>query len=362
MTSRWPSLLVFLVVACAAGADEAGLPTWGAELELEVGGAEEGPLSFSDIRSFAVDSAGTIYVLEAKEHEVRVFDAAGAFQRRIGRRGAGPGEFEQANGIALTPDGQVWVYSPATRRLVQFEAGGGFVKMHSPPVNSWGWTWTGGIDRDLRLFDVQFVQWDTSSVQRLVVTDLRAESTDTVALPDCPTTSLGYYAFPRGSMGIPFGSGQLQVVDPRGRIWCVDTRELRIHEYGVGEVVPARTLVAAVQGEPVTAFERDTAIAGIERFKERAGDANLDYSLIPQTKAIVEGITMDDAGQVWVRARTAAGFQLVVFGTDGAPTAVVPLPKAPLRWAPLVVQGDRVYFVATDADGVPSIVRYRVVR
>lgn len=349
------------LAACAGAGAESRLAEWQVEHELTIGGADEGPFSFSDIRSFAVGDDGSVYLLEAQEQEVRVFSPAGEFVRMIGRRGQGPGEFERANGVTLTADGHVWVYAPGTRRLAQFTTGGEFVRSYIPPVNSWGWVWTGGIHSDWRLYDHQTFRADTGSVSAIVATDLRTERSDTLPVPSCPATSPGYYSFPRGATPIPFGTGRLQALDAeRGLVWCVDTREIRLHEYSIGATEPTRTLVAEVAAEPVTAAERDSAIAGVEKFKEQVGDAPTDYNLIPAVKAIVEGIFMDDDGRVWVRARTAEGFRLVGFDVEGRPIAAILLPEAPLRWAPVVVRGDRVWYVTTDEDGVPSVVRYRV--
>jgi hypothetical protein len=362
VTSRWPSLWVFLVVACAAGADDAGLPTWAAELELVVGGAEEGPTSFSDIRAIDVDASGTMYVLEAKEQELRVFGPDGTFLRQVGRKGSGPGEFEQANGVALAPGGEIWVYSPAARRLEVFDTSGAVRASHHVPATSWGWLWTGGVDSAGRLYDSHGVRLGEAYVSYIIRTTLASGARDTLPWPDCPASSPGFFAFPRGSMTIPFAHAQLRVMDARGHVWCGDTGELALHQYRLGEAEPVRTLALPLMPALVSAAERDSAIAGVERFKERAGDATLDYSLIPAHKPIVDGVVMDDEGRVWVRTRTVEGIGLVVFDAAGTPLARVPLPVEPKAYAPFLVRGDRIYFVATDADDVPSVVRYRVVR
>jgi hypothetical protein len=350
-----------ILAGCAGAGAESRLAEWQVAHELTIGGADEGPFSFSDIRSFAVADDGTVYLLEARESEVRVFSPGGEFVRTIGRQGQGPGEFERANGVALTPDGHLWVYAPGTRRLAQFTTEGEFVRSYLPPINSWGWIWTGGMHADWRLHDLQSISVDTGRVQVVVATDLRTERADTLPVPACPATSPGYFSFPRGSMGIPFGTGRYVALDAAGsRVWCVDTREIRVHEYSIGATEPTRTLVAEVAAEPVTAAERDSAIAAVEKFKEQVGEAATDYSLIPPVKAIVEGISIDDEGRVWVRARTAEGFRLIGFDGEGQPIAAIALPEEPLRWAPVIVRGGRLWYVTTDEDGVPALVRYRV--
>jgi hypothetical protein len=48
---------------------------------------------FSQPSDIAVDDKGRVYVSDTKENNVKVFDAAGAFLKTIGRAGQGPGEF-----------------------------------------------------------------------------------------------------------------------------------------------------------------------------------------------------------------------------------------------------------------------------
>src|SRR5262245_37994451 len=71
--------------------------------DLSIGGAEEGPSSFADIRWFVVDARHRLYVLDAQSQDVRVFDSSGTYLLTLGHKGAGPGEFTMANGLALGP-------------------------------------------------------------------------------------------------------------------------------------------------------------------------------------------------------------------------------------------------------------------
>jgi len=41
------------------------------------------------------DEAGKVYVLDRKAGQIKVFDPQGNFLRAIGRRGQGPGEFQE---------------------------------------------------------------------------------------------------------------------------------------------------------------------------------------------------------------------------------------------------------------------------
>lgn len=54
---------------------------------------------FDQIRSVAQLSDGRILVLDGGSSEIRIFDDAGRFQQRVGRAGAGPGEFRRPRRI-----------------------------------------------------------------------------------------------------------------------------------------------------------------------------------------------------------------------------------------------------------------------
>jgi hypothetical protein len=64
-----------------------------------IGSVDSGPASFGDIRGYAVNDRGWVFVLDYSTQDVRVFDSPGAFLKTVGRMGSGPGEFRNANGI-----------------------------------------------------------------------------------------------------------------------------------------------------------------------------------------------------------------------------------------------------------------------
>lgn len=84
---------------------------WGTEAALvpEVTiGRLDGPEEylFGSIRSIAVADDGAIHVLDLQAQHVRVFDSLGVYVETLGRRGEGPGEFSEAEAIAVLPDGR----------------------------------------------------------------------------------------------------------------------------------------------------------------------------------------------------------------------------------------------------------------
>lgn len=86
-------------------------------------GARESPLDevFGEVRGASVDRAGTVYVLDSRASEVRVFDRAGRYVGKIGGPGREPGQFVGAQSLAVDVRGSVYV-GDLTRRVQVFEA------------------------------------------------------------------------------------------------------------------------------------------------------------------------------------------------------------------------------------------------
>ena len=88
------------------------------EEELTIKGGQ-GEQMFMNLASIALDREGLIYLLDARAGNIKVFDNSGQFQRVIGQRGQGPGEFGGPERLAITPQNEIMVSDPA-RRLLHF--------------------------------------------------------------------------------------------------------------------------------------------------------------------------------------------------------------------------------------------------
>lgn len=96
---------------------------WSFEEVLRLGGADTGPESFHQIR-VAADALGRIYVLDAGNHRVLVFDSTGSHLQTLGREGTGPGELENPGSLAVTPNGVVGVQDWGRGVVVRWDPGG----------------------------------------------------------------------------------------------------------------------------------------------------------------------------------------------------------------------------------------------
>ena len=80
----------------------------GAEL-AHWGSNGAGPGQFNMAQGVAVDASGRVYVTDTYNHRVQVFDNDGAFLLQWGGYGYGPGQFYRPMGIGVAADGRIYV-------------------------------------------------------------------------------------------------------------------------------------------------------------------------------------------------------------------------------------------------------------
>jgi hypothetical protein len=99
------------------------IPVW--SIGGGVGGSD---YDLNEIRGSVRLSDGRIVVADNLAGELRFFDSTGNFLQRGGRKGKGPGEFEQMMGVWALPGDTLAIYDIATRRISLFNPGGTFVR------------------------------------------------------------------------------------------------------------------------------------------------------------------------------------------------------------------------------------------
>jgi len=93
--------VTFGLLAAGAGS----VPAQRLELVREIGSVDGNPdYTFFRIGDVQVDGRGQVWVLDAGDKVLRVFDARGRFRLRIGREGSGPGEFMFPTQLQLGPE------------------------------------------------------------------------------------------------------------------------------------------------------------------------------------------------------------------------------------------------------------------
>jgi hypothetical protein len=95
--------------------------------DLEIGLLEgDENYIFGLVADVKIDSFGNVYVLDVKMNKIVKYDRDGKFILRFGKKGEGPGEFENPRTIALNSPGKVYVLD--FRKVIVFDKSGGFIK------------------------------------------------------------------------------------------------------------------------------------------------------------------------------------------------------------------------------------------
>ncbi len=122
-TLCWIALACLLAALPAAAQEVATLPAEDRPLDFRFEEmyrlgtlAGEAWEQFGDVGDIGFDGAGNLYVLDRQVEHIVVAGPTGEFVRELGRKGEGPGEFEEVHGLAVKRDGGAIVTD--SRRLV----------------------------------------------------------------------------------------------------------------------------------------------------------------------------------------------------------------------------------------------------
>lgn len=89
-----------------------------------------GPAFLGGIRGVAVDSAGTVYVLDNENHRLVAFNPDGTVRWSSGRQGQGPGEFQNPSGL-LVDSNRLYVENQYGQQVDVWTTEGTFVDRHT---------------------------------------------------------------------------------------------------------------------------------------------------------------------------------------------------------------------------------------
>ncbi len=97
------------------------------EAELVIGDEDKEEEIFSQISDIKEDKNGNIYIVDRKNHEIKVFSYEGRYIRTIGNKGEGPGEFNEPENIGFIDD-KILVSDTQNQRFQIFDFNGNFIE------------------------------------------------------------------------------------------------------------------------------------------------------------------------------------------------------------------------------------------
>jgi len=298
--------------------------------ELKVGaedGAEEE--TFGSVEMIFGTASGGMLIYDGQAQAALMFDSAGAFVRRVGAKGGGPGEHGHLNGMAQHTSGD-WIFWDAEGgRLNRYSAVGEFEETIRLPITGWffqdglrvtldgsihAWamlergTTSGGVEKS------GYIRLDSAGtiLDTLVLPSfgadppaLRAESADGSA-------STAY--------GLPWGGGSVTSMTPSGGL--------------VSSVGLTYALILQPRGERAVRVDRSytpVPVSAVERAERREQITQVMRRLnpawswtgpeIPSEKPAVRDFEVGDDGRIWVRVYTP--------GEPIPPEDLAPVPPGP---------------------------------
>ncbi|HUG26807.1 MAG TPA: 6-bladed beta-propeller [Gemmatimonadales bacterium] len=339
---------------------------------------------FTQVSEFDVDPEGRFWVYDSPSSSIFLFSPNGVLLRRIGRQGAGPGEFNQNNGMVVLPDG----------RLAQLDARNGrisFLAQDGSFEHSWvvptGFNTSNGLvtDRSGQLYLRRPVTppREGEILGRMGLVRLREEGAfgDSLAAIDLPVQRETYVARREGSTsstGSRYAPNYFWTWHPEGYFVAAHG--------GRGEVVlerPNRPIVIRreMPAVPVSGEERDQEQASIT-WNMRQTEPGWAWRgpELPTTKAPILGLFAARDGRIWVRV--AAPSELIpdaelpvtrdtlrpvvrfrtpvlyeVYDPNGSFVGRVEFPS---RATLMEADGDVVWALDRNEDDLPAVTRFRV--
>jgi sugar lactone lactonase YvrE len=343
--------------------------------------------SLGELSGIAIDRAGNVYVSDFSATKLWVFDEAGRSRPGIGRKGQGPGEFQAPTGVALGPDGRLYVRDAVrVNRFVRDDATGRLTRYDTafagPKMADWRSKRATRFDSAGRLYYPGFnsiIRTQRTGYYRLyTLAGVLTDSIEVPAFPDAPRStafvrlSANGGRMLRGLNHVPFAPLPTWDVTSRGTLLTGDGKSYAIRETDkTGREV--RVYRRTVAPDRISARERqDSAAALRSRLDSVSATVPLDK---------VEGMPSDvragrlpvvyppymaayggQDGRVWVRRWPPGGADQTIFDVfdpDGRLRAVVVLPNAIAADATPVLSLDGVAAIGIDRDtGANTIIRF----
>jgi len=277
--------------------------------------------------------------------------------RVVGRRGAGPGEFNSVGQLGWLGD-TVWVSDGRLPRVTFFSDTGRLIHVATAmPTVSW-------IPRpDGRLVGIGWMPLGAPALPPWIVTSQRAGELRRDTLKAFRNPAVEHFALPPANAmnPQPFAFRAIATSTPDGSRFCNaspdgdDTRIECIDDRG-------RTLLETtlkLSPRPLTDAVYDSMIAVFGRGQGRTKEMVRDLIKRPRNLPPVMNVMLDNSGEIWLRRSHSyeAGSRWTRVRSNGSIRDDVDIPQ---RYRVMRPDGDAIWTAAADSDGVETLYRCRI--
>ena len=265
---------------------------------------------FQAPRGMAFTADGSVYVADSRNNRIQRFNAAGDFEIAWGSFGnlqvgeAPGGTFYEPWGIAIAPDGSVFVADTWNHRIQKFTADGQFIQI---------WGYFGQGEAPDAFWGPRDLAFD--SLGRLYVTDTGNKRVVVFNQDGTFVTQFGTPGFDPGQFDEQVGIA----ISAQDEIFITDTWNQRVQVFTIDPVTLQGTLVrswevsawygTSLENKPYIAVNQDGHVFFTDpegyRVLEFTGEGQFvrgwgDYSPSSDGFGLPSGIEVDAEGRVWV--------------------------------------------------------------
>ncbi len=270
-------------------------------------------------KGVAVGPDGALYVADTFNHRVQVFDSSGALLRQWGSEGAGVAQFSEPWGIGVAPNGDVYVADTWNHRIQVFSAEGAFKR-------AWGGPGVGQTESVLGSGDLLYgpraIAFDSAG--NVYVSDTGNKRVIKYDANGNMITAVG---------GLGDGDGQMQepvglATDAQDHLYVADTWNMRIQVFDADLNYLRQWRVMAWEGTSVVnkpylavdasgnVFVSDPEQARIIKFNNQGELLKVwgQYGTDVSAMNLPTGLAVDANGQLWVA--DSENNRLLLFGAN----------------------------------------------
>ncbi|HLZ10866.1 MAG TPA: NHL repeat-containing protein, partial [Chloroflexota bacterium] len=175
---------------------------------------------FQQPKGMALGPDGNLYVADSQNHRIEVVTPTGQFVRAWGTKGKDPGQFNEPWGVAVSPQGMVYVADTWNHRVQEFSTDGKFIR-------TWGGQPDGGPhSEDGQFFGPRAIAIDSAG--NVYVTDTGNKRIEKFTADGAFISSIGGPGSGAGFFNEPVGLA----FDQSGNLFVADAWNQRVQKFG----------------------------------------------------------------------------------------------------------------------------------
>ena len=277
--------------------------------------------SIGDVSGIAVGPDGRVYVWDPATPALWLINSDGTGLRRVGRAGSGPGEYRQMSGLAISRDSGIVLWDEGNARINFYDRDGLYRSTAMLPISfccpgdvatmdTLGRTW----------LEVELFPSDKSKPMPFRPGEeptafLRLDSVgnvlDTVPAPDLPGDQAPLTAINESPTGtsmrwsiMPYATHTVRAASPFGSVVTGQGRPYTIHGVLNGKPLRIEGFVTPV---PVSSEERQQIRAHHEfRFRQVKSDWSWTGPEVPAEKPAYFDLNVGEDGRIWASLSSAS--------------------------------------------------------